>query len=68
MLDVAKRRENRLQVNHETIAYVMDRFIQARVDYHQIMDIVCTMKEDFGVESQEEAMAVTEEYLRESRI
>lgn len=68
MLDPAKIKGNRLQVNRETVAYVMDRFIQARVEYHQIIEIVCTMKEDFGVESQEEAKAVTEEYLRESRI
>ncbi|CAH1211110.1 hypothetical protein PAECIP111891_03692 [Paenibacillus allorhizoplanae] len=51
-------------VNNETLAYVVDRFIHAGVEREKIIALVRTMKEMFAIESENEAEAAVEKYLR----
>ncbi|CAN7592319.1 hypothetical protein [Paenibacillus sp. LjRoot56] len=51
-------------VYNETLAYVVDRFVHAGVEREKIIALVRTMKEMFGIESEDEAEAAFEKYLR----
>jgi hypothetical protein len=49
--------------NNETVAYVVDRFLQAGLEYNQLLSITRTMKSEFGVNSEDEAEKLVKKYL-----
>lgn len=49
--------------NNETVAYVVDRFLRAGIEYNQLFAITRTMKSEFGVSSEDEAEKLVKKYL-----
>jgi predicted ATP-dependent serine protease len=49
--------------NQQTVEYVLDRFIQAEIESNQIIAITRTMKNNFGVSSEDEVEELVKEYL-----
>ncbi|MBT2615506.1 MULTISPECIES: hypothetical protein [unclassified Bacillus (in: firmicutes)] len=49
--------------NNETVAYVVDRFILAKLEYNQILDLSHTLKSAFDVSSEDEAETLVKNYL-----
>ncbi|MED3692091.1 hypothetical protein P4534_25435 [Peribacillus butanolivorans] len=49
--------------NNETVAYVVDRFILANLDYNQMLELSHTMKSSFEVDSEQEAEELVKNYL-----
>lgn len=49
--------------NQQTVVYVLDRFIQAEIESNQIIAITRTMKNNFGVSSEDEVEELVKEYL-----
>ncbi|MGM0834680.1 MAG: hypothetical protein ACQEV7_00885 [Bacillota bacterium] len=47
----------------ETVAYVVDRFLQAGLKYNHLLAITRTMTSDFGVSSEKEAEKLVKNYL-----
>ncbi|PLT35807.1 hypothetical protein [Bacillus sp. V5-8f] len=51
---------------NETIKYILDRFIEGKVEPGQILALSRTMKDAFGVESEEAAEKMAKDYLAEN--
>ncbi|MFB7641469.1 hypothetical protein [Peribacillus butanolivorans] len=49
--------------NNETVAYVVDRFILANLEYKQMLKLSHTMTSSFEVDSEQEAEALVKNYL-----
>lgn len=51
------------KVNQQTVVYVLDRFIKAEIESNQIIAITRTMKNNFGVTTEDEAEELVKKYL-----
>ncbi|MFC0271747.1 hypothetical protein ACFFIX_09800 [Metabacillus herbersteinensis] len=49
--------------NQQTVVYVLDRFIKAEIESNQIIAITRTMKNNFGVTTEDEAEKLVKWYL-----
>ncbi|MET3321798.1 UNVERIFIED_ORG: hypothetical protein ABIC97_004916 [Peribacillus simplex] len=49
--------------NNETVAYVVDRFILANLEYNQMLELSHSMKSSFEVVSEQEAEELVKNYL-----
>lgn len=48
----------------ETVAYVVDRFLQVGLECNQLLAITRTMTSEFGVGSEKEAEKLVKNYLK----
>jgi len=49
----------------ETVKYVLDRFMEGKIESSQILALARTMKTAFGVNSEDEAEELARQYLTE---